>query len=329
MPHVIYNPFDPLTFSKQICFLSGHKLTTTHPPIHVFPSWLLEHYVLQDKPFKLLDDSITTYSELKIPCAASVNQKITDLEKEIACAFISGYEAVKRLPSIRIFQWVGKLIYGILFNEISIGIRQQTTVGQPFTLSQSLIHKFRNLHSMLQSIIQPIQFEDNLPWSIQVVPIQSTTDTFSYRDEINTLTFSLKMRDFGIIACLQDNGTNKVYHQNLLTKMVGQALDPIQFEELCGRFFYSNYLFNRLPDYMILPTDDAIYIEAMSLKGTSNKPLFDSWQNKIYGQVLESFWKPWHIPLSDVLKNPEMPLSFLLEDTGEIKAFQNIKYPPS
>ncbi|MNN65352.1 hypothetical protein D3C81_1808480 [compost metagenome] len=54
----------------------------------------------------------------------------------------------------------------------------------------------------------------------------------------------------------------------------------------------------------------------MPLADMSMKPIFDHWQNKTYGQVLENFWKPWGLTLFEIIKNPEQPISFLLDDQG-------------
>lgn len=314
----LYKPFEHLNFSKQSCFLSGEKLQSTEEEIHVFPLWLMQEYVLQDKPFKLLDESMSTYSHMKLPCSGKVyDQAIEPLEEEIRTAFLSGYDSVKLLPELKLFQWIGKMVYGILFNEIRIGMIQQKAKGEEFIFSQSLVHKFGNLHLMLQTLTQAIVFEGNLPWSIRVFKIDAQQDLFNYRDEINTLTYSLAMKDFGIIACLQDNGTNAIYHKDILTKINNNPLHPAQFEEISARFFYSNYLFNRLPEYTVMPTEDAVYIEAMPLRGMSNKPLFDVWQNKTFAQVLENFWKPWGILLFEILKDPENPISYLLDKDQE------------
>jgi hypothetical protein len=168
---------------------------------------------------------------------------------------------------------------------------------------------------MLQSLILPVVFEGASPWSIKVFEL-TEEQPFSYRDEINTLVFSLKIKNCGIIACLQDNGESLSYHREILKKIDQNPLHPIQFEELCARFFYSAYLFNRLPEYTILQTPEEIFIEAMPLR-ISSKPVYDEWQVKTYGQVLENFWKPWGLLLFEIIKNPEKPMSFLLDDQGE------------
>ncbi len=328
MSSTLYKPFESLNFSKKHCFLSGEQLQSPEEEIAVFPVWLMQEYKLGDQPFKLLDESMSTYKDMKLPCSNSTYaQGIEPLEEEIRSAFLKGYSSVIQIPEIKLFQWIGKMVYGILFNEIRIGIRQQKAKNEEFVFSQSLIHKFSNLHLMLQSMIRPIMFDGNAPWTIRIFKIENKQDLFNYRDEINTLTYSLSMKDFGIIACLQDNGTNGSYHKEILEKIKDQVLHPIQFEEICGRFFYSNYLFNRLPEYTIMPTEEVIYMEAMPLRGMSNKPLFDLWQNKVYGQVLENFWKPWGLLLFEIIRNPEKPLSYLIDEDQNFMPAASLQLP--
>ncbi len=319
MPEQIYNPFTTFNFSNRNCFLTGQTLTTEEEKIQVFPQWLMSRYKLEDMPFKMLDESMATYKDLKIPCAANINETFLEpFETEIAAAFDIGYEAVKKLDELKLFQWAGKLLYGIIFNEVQSGIKLQHSKGEEFNISQSIIHKFSNMHLMLQSLNLPIIFEDFKPYSFFLFKVDNNIEEFGYRDEINTLTFSLRIKDFGLIICLQDNGANEFYHKEIFQKIKDETLHPIQFEEFCGRVFYSAYLFNRLPEYNILPVGDDIYLEAMPLRGMSSKPLFDDWMNKIYGQVLETFWKNWGFLRLEIIKNPERPMSFLFNTDGSL-----------
>ncbi|WP_109609944.1 hypothetical protein [Mucilaginibacter oryzae] len=320
MPAQIYSPFANFNFSNNKCFLTGQNVNPTEERIQVFPQWLMSRYELEDKPFKLLDESMATYKDLKLPCTAEVNELYLEpLENEIAAAFDGGYEALKALNPDRLFQWAGKLLYGIIFNEIQAGIKLQHSQGEEFNISQSIIHKFNNLHMMLQSLNLPIEFDGFKPYSLVLFKVDNADNVFGYRDEINTMTFSLRVNDFGLIICLQDNGANARYHKEALDKIEGQTLHPIQFEELNARFFYSAYLFNRLPEYDIFTIEDVISIEALPLRGTSSKPLFDDWMNKTYGQVLENFWKNWGFLLLEIIRNPEKPMSFLFDAEGNFK----------
>lgn len=313
----IYHPFSNFNFSNSKCFLTGQPLSSTEEKIQVFPQWLMSAHNLQDQPFKLLDESIATYKDLKIPCSATVNEAFLEpLEAEVSEAFAKGYDGVKALDELRLFQWVSKLMYGIVFNEIQSGIKQQHAQGEEFTISQALIHRFGHLHMMLQSINLPIQFEDFKPYSLFLFKVDNKEEEFGYRDEINTQTFALRIKDFGLVMCLQDNGCNGGYQHEVYEKIKDETLHPIQFEEFSGRVFYSNYLFNRLPEYEVMPLGDDILIEALPLRGFTGKPLFDEWTNKTYGQVLENFWKNWGFLLLEIIKNPNQPMSFLFNPDG-------------
>lgn len=323
-----FNPFERLQFSNNVCFLSGEKLTSSEETIPVFPTWLMQRFNLEDVPFKLLDESMATYRNLQLPCSARVfEEAILPLEARIQSAFEAGYNAVKELDPVILFQWISKVVYGMLYNEVKIGIKQQQAIGEDFTFSQALRHKFLNLHYMLQSLITPMEFEAPKPWTIKVFPVNNPPETFNYRDEINTLVFSLRLDDFGIIACLQDNGVDGIYHKEVLERAADHRLHPIQFEEIAAKFFYSAYLFNRLPEYTYLPTEETVFVEPMPLKGINNKPLFDFWQNKTYAQVLENFWKPWGFTLFEIIKDPENPKSFLTDEQEQFLDAASIDLP--
>ena len=328
MPAQIYSPFQKFNFGNRNCFLTGERLQSEEERIQVFPLWLMSRYGLGDQPFKMLDESMATYKHLQLPCSAKVNEQwLEPLETEIAQAFDAGYGAVSKLDELKLFQWAGKLLYGIVYNEMQAGIKQQYAQGEGFNMSEPMKHKFAQLHLALQSINLPIQFEDFTPYSLFLFKVDNRENEFSYRDEINTLTFSLRVKDFGLIICLQDNGANRVYHREVLENIEGNILHPIQFEEFCGRIFYSAYLFNRLPEYSVMPVGEDIYVETIPLLEMSSKPMFDEWTEKTYGQVLENFWKPWGFLLFEIIKDPENPMSFLLDREGNFINESAIELP--
>lgn len=321
-----YNPFEDFTFDTVRCFLTGEKLKD---PLFfpVFPKWILKEYGLEDMPFKMLDENVKRYSDLTLPCCQRVYDRLEALDKQAEEAFKGGYKGVSRLDSDFLFQWIAKWVYGIIFNEIQVGIRQQVMSGEPLNFSQTLMQKFRNLHTMLQSLIHDVEFENQSPYSILIFEVDNPENTYNYRDEINTLVFSLRIKDLGIIACLQDNEANLRYHQEALDDVRSKKLHPIQFEELCARFFYSCYLFNRLPDYMVTSLDEKIFIEPMSLLGVNSRPVFDHWQSKTYGQVLENFWKPWGYTLFEIIKDPENPMSFIYDEEKNVMSTDQVNLP--
>ena len=322
----LYQPFKKLQFDNIFCFLSGESLTDKKQKISVFPQWLIDSYELDKRPLKMLDESVLTYADIFLPCADATKIKLDELENTIQKAFEGGFDEVKKVDETLLFQWVAKTVYGMIFKEIQTAIKQQKHSAEGFNMSQGLIHKFGMLHQMLQSVIQPVIFENFKPFSLFICPITNSEQDFFYRDEINTLTFSLKMKNFGLLMNLQDNGANKIYHDDVCSKVNGKTLHPIQFEELCAKVFYSAYLFNRLPEYHVLEVDRVFYIEPMPLRGMISKPIFDEWQFKTYGQVLENFWKPWGFLLLEIIKNPNEPMSFLFDKSGEFVEAEKIDF---
>lgn len=308
----VYQPFKNFDFKYKNCFLSGDTFNTPIVEIPILPEWLLKvANFTGEEQIKLLDESVRSYNALKVPCNTELLAHFLEpLEEKIANAFASGYAAVSELNEVELFRWIGKFMYSLIYIEMNAAVRLQQLSADGVNMSQGLMHKFGNLHTMIQGLYLDVVFEDFSPWSILVVPLEDANTPFSFRDEINTMTFSMKLGDFGIIACLQDNGTNKKYHAELLAQIEGKTLSAPQFEELCARFYYSAYLFNRLPEYAILPVEGSIYIDAMPLRGTLNKPLFDHWQHKTYAQVLQDFWKPWGHTLFEIIKDPIKPISY-------------------
>jgi hypothetical protein len=239
----IYQPFKNFDFKYKSCFLSGDTLKTPITEINVLPDWLLAlaNFSGQEQ-IKLLDESVRSYNTLKVPVNTEIlTQFLEPLEHKISKAFEGGYAEVSKLDELDLFKWVGKFMYSLIYIEMNAAIKLQQLSADGVNMSQGLMHKFGNLHTMIQSIYLNVDFEDFEPWSIVVVPLADQDHYFSFRDEINTMTFSLKLKDFGIILCLQDNGTNKRFHKEILDQIAGKALLEQQFEELCARFFYSAY----------------------------------------------------------------------------------------
>lgn len=310
MKHSLYQAFQRFDFRNDKCFLSGSPENTLM--IDVLPEWLMKmaNYSGHEK-IKLLDESIKEFKDLRVPIHPQCfSDAVAPLDFRIAQAFEKGYAAVLELPELDLFHWMGKLLYGMFYVEMESALRQGQLSNKGNNMSQKLMFRFNNLHFMLQGLFRPLQYEGFKPWSIVVVPLQEKNMHFAFRDELNSLSFSVKFKDFGIVASLQDNGYGLKYHHELLKQIQGQALTDVQFEELSARFFYSSYLLNRVPEYHIFELDEVVYIDAMPLEGMQAMPIFDVWKHDIYGQVLANFWEFHGITKFEIAKDPQSPLSF-------------------
>lgn len=317
MPIELFNPFETLHFDSKTCFLTGNDLQETDEPICIFPDWILDRFSLREKRFRLLDQvSGIRYEDLKLPCSDEVKQAFDVLDEEIKKAFESGYEEVKKIPEEKLFLWMAKIVYGVIYNEICLEISRATRrpKGKAFELSKLLRQRFGKLHLMLQSLIVPMEFKDPKPWTIRIVKLKYSKDTFNYKDEPTNLNFSLGMNGFGIVACLQDNGSVGKNQQEIIDKISDKILHPIQFEELCSRFLYANYLLRKQSQHIIEATDEKVIIESVPFDESFTDPLFAAWDDQMFSHVLEGYWEPWGFTKKEIINMADSPISFLEND---------------
>ncbi|CAM3456906.1 hypothetical protein [Aequorivita lipolytica] len=309
MSLTLFNPFEDLIFDEHFCFLSG-KLTTE--TMSVFPGWLMDHFKFGEEKIEMMDKTKSyTYSDLELPCSLEVKEAFEELDLKIQAAYKGGFEGMASLDEELIFQWTGRIVYGLLYYEMVYERDRLLKKGEDFQLSAVLKERFGNFHLMLQSLIEPVSFVGKKPWSISIFQLKYSSDIFSYRDDTVNLMFSMGVNGFGIIACLQDNGVIGEKQKDILDKIKSHTLHPIQFEELYARFHYSDYIYQYKAEYKIENQDDGIKIEALPAKVIGSKPLFGFWDENIFAQLLANYWQVYGIEREDILKFQKPPLSFL------------------
>lgn len=297
--------------SDSTCFLTGEDLLNGEK-LQVFPDWILERFGMRGSRFRLIDNKQPLlYEELVLPCSVKVKDAFDKLEKEAEVALNGGYEAIKDFPEEKLFQWMGKMVYGVLYHDLLSAKQQHERERETFRISPVLEERFGLFHFMLQSVMMPFEFKGLMPWSITVVRLKYSKDVFNYRDDSVNLIFSLGMNGFGIIATLQDNGVVKKEHCEVIEKIGETILHPVQFEELCARFLYSNYLLQYKPKFKIGSEGEKVLVEAIPIEAMNEKPLFGQWDENTYANVLTEYWKPWGLAKHDVVKPPNAPISFL------------------
>jgi len=308
----LYNPFATLHFDEHSCFLSGDDLNGNNEIINVFPDWVLDDYDFRERNFEMMDTvNQTTYGALTLPCSKRVKKAMDELDAEVKSAFDKGFEAVEALDHQKLFLWAGRMVYGVLYQELMIERMRSEKRGIEFELSKTLKKRFAYFHLMLQSLISPVRFTENKAWSIALVRLKYSKDIFNYRDDAVNLIFSLGFNGFGIIAVLQDNGVLYNEYKGLLSKTSGKVLHPVQFEELCARFLYSNYLLQYPKNFSIRESKDGITIDALPVIPEDGKPLFKPWIPKTFGQVLHDYWSPWGFTEKEIFDSQNVPVSFL------------------
>lgn len=330
MSFPFYNPFENIFLDSKTCFLTGADLPDENHRINIFPDWILDRFALRGKTFTMMDQvSSFFYEDLKLPCSPRVVQAFGKLDEEIKNVFDAGYEGVRTIDTHKLFLWMGKIVYGILYHDLLIEKDRLRKLDKEFVLSPRLKERFSLFHLMLQSLVSPVTFKGLRPWSVSVVRLKYSKDIFNYRDDPVRLMFSLGMNRFGIIACLQDNGMVQQRQEDILTKIGDIELHPIQFEELCARFYYSNYLLATRPHYNIKDDQSGgITLEVAAGNNGEENPRFEKWDEKMFARVLAGYWEPWGLRINDIITVPNDPISFLINEyTQEFISPDTIKFP--
>ncbi|MDD3723405.1 MAG: hypothetical protein PHW92_13140, partial [Lutibacter sp.] len=108
------------------------------------------------------------YSDLKLPCSLEVKKAFNELDVKIQAAYNMGFEGMASLDEELLFQWTGRMVYGLLYYEMLYERDRLLRLGKEFALSTALRERFGRFHLMLQSIIEPVSFVGRKPWSITV-----------------------------------------------------------------------------------------------------------------------------------------------------------------
>ena len=305
----LFNPFQDLIFDEQFCFLTG-DLTTDK--MSVFPEWLMDHFKFGSDKIEMIDKSKSyQYQDLQLPCSPRVKNAFEKLDEQVQKAYQKGFEGMAELDEQSLFLWTGRMVYGHLYYEMRYERDRLLKHGQNFDLSSNLCERFGNFHLMMQSIVEPIAFIGQKPWSIAVFPLKYSEDIFSYRNDAINLLFQFGVQGFGFIACLQDNGIIGEKQKDILGKMKGHVLHPIQFEELYARFHYSDYLLQYKAEYKVENIDNGITIEAIPISDKANRPVFGFWDEEVFAQLLTNYWSVYGIQREDILQFQKPSLSFL------------------
>lgn len=318
----LYRAFERKRYGLQTCFLCGRRLARTHgTEEHVFPRWIQERFGLWNQHLGLLNGTLIPYRQLTIPCCAQCNNEdLSRLENTMRTAVEQGVEAVRALPPLTLFQWMGKIYYGLLYKEHFLR-RQRSGRTKTKIVSRDMLECFKLHHFFLQSIKRPVYFPTSFPASIFVHRIQCARDIrrqFDFRDLPHFVGLSIRLGAVGLIAVLQDGGVQAEVMGDTHREFYERDLHPLQFAELTARTFYKATLMNRSPKYTIAETDGHIMVLQMPIMGFSAKPVYDEWNDADFARVMSVHSG---YPVDVIHPGPGQNYSWLRNDQGDFPQF--------
>jgi hypothetical protein len=284
-------------FGWRICFLCGRELAEERGDCndindtgeHVIPLWIQNRFNILNERLQLLNGTTIPYRQLKIPCCYECNHDyLAPYEHQIQATVEIGASAVAALDQKVLFTWLGKIFYGLLYKELLLPVdRAKPAKGQ--IAPRELLLQYQFHHLFLQSVRLPIVFQDFFPASFFIFEAQQPTHPrlqFDFRDSLNELFISIRVGKVAIIGALQDSGSLSAYFAELQQRFRHIALHPLQYLEIVARLAYQASLFNRIPKYVSSADAGRLVFRQMSLAGLSAKPIYDTFDEAQYAQVL-------------------------------------------
>lgn len=281
-----------MDLNDDTCFLCGEPLDDRRTREHVFPKWLQHRHDLWSKELTLLNGTHISYSQLTIPCCDSCNNDhLGKLENTVRQAIHGGYAAAAELPPLTIYQWLGKIFFGILRKELRLLLNRRDP-SEGTIVQDDLLERFATLHVFLQSIRQPFQFVGAMPFSTLVVNLHNrdSQDDYFFRDSLPLTVASLRTKEVGFIVALQDAGIIRETYGKYVDAVAGRKLMPIQFDELYAKTLYQVALLNRTPKFVTGTNMDPTIpttVHMLPIGGLSSKPVADDWIQADFVDILE------------------------------------------
>lgn len=295
------NVFETQTLDPTRCFLCGVPLTNSNrSDEHVFPKWLQRKVGLWDQELLLLNNTSIPYRQLAIPCCMDCNNgPLANLERVVREALTAGYDAARQLHDHLLFQWCGKIFYGVLFKELCV-LADRSKPDESGILGPEELNHFFTFHLFLQSIRLPFTFVDFVPYSVFLFETHAYNEpprNFDFLDMAFVLypnegvyrlypACAIRVADVGLICLFEDHGMQKKFMQAEYGRLHGHPLHPVQFTELAIRAMYKNTTLSYVAHYTSLQDPDSGQVQVMWHRPPPG-PVWNDWNDRDYAR---HFW---------------------------------------
>lgn len=318
-PHQIFERIMNKKFKSSCCFLCGINLTSEVESVeHIFPKWLQEKFNLWDKKLILSNGTSIPYRSLTIPCCIGCNTvHLSKLESYVKSKCDAGYQEFQNMDRGRLFLWLGKMFYGILYKELFLPNNRKQSKTNTIA-SVELLESVRSLALFLQQIRERHQFEGFFPASIFVVETKCLDQLdfqWDFFDDIAGTFIGIRMGTLGVIANLRDAGAIEETRESL-KQFFQIPLHPLQFQELAAHVAYRSLLLSKESRFVSDTDGNMVTTRLLPLHGLSNKPLFGIWNASDYARVLARFTR---LPFKELNPSGKLVWSWMIDENDKIR----------
>jgi len=306
-----YRPFDTNDFVYERCFLCGNDFDSVErTDEHVFPKWPQHEFNLWNESLHLVNNSLIQYRFLTIPCCKICNGvHLSAMERKFIMLRDRKFVALDKDDEKIIFQWTAKILYGTLYKELSLLLDRRQSGGGAI-LSPEIITSYSTLHLFLQSIRIPTEFNAPKPWSVFVFNYDN--DRFHYINDIERLSFSIKLGNVGVTITFEDNNIIEGFLEPL-KKLEPIILNDIQFFEVTSKVFYAKRLALNAPYYSTAYHEPSNSMQVNSMGSIRGR----DWSDEEYGASLEFMLRRAGFNIRNSIYENGSLTSFLVDENGE------------
>lgn len=232
---------ESLELTEAECFLCANPIIDGHyTQEHVIPAWVQRRHSLWNQRLVLLNGTDMPYRQLTVPCCDDCNRnRLRPIEDSLCQTVDVGHKAVKAIPGERLFLWLSKIFFGILYKELFLLLDRSDPTG-PAIITPEFLRQYKIQRFFLQQAREKVRLVDFSPGSVFVFPMQPLPrpeQEWDLCDNVDTQFIGCRVGKVALFACLGDGGAQQYYEEEF-GDIQDMPLHPLQFRELCARFSY-------------------------------------------------------------------------------------------
>jgi hypothetical protein len=191
------------------CFLCGAVVDRSQrSKEQVFPQWMQHEFNLWNQKLTLFNRTMIPYRQIVITCCKVCNTgPLSQLEDEVKSAFIQGADAVRQLDRERLFLWLAKFYYGLLFRDLTLAVdRSDPSLGM--IMDQETLQGVGLHHLLLRRLKGQVAWKE-FPASIFIFDAMTSANkrhNFDYSDSLEQPFVTMRCNSTYLVAFLQDFG---------------------------------------------------------------------------------------------------------------------------
>jgi hypothetical protein len=273
------------------CFLCAKPLLECDYTLeHVVPAWAQRRFDLWDQRLELINGTFIAYRQLTVPCCVTCNRvHLRALEDSIADCSRAGRSAIAALEKRAVFLWLGKILYGILYKELSLLLDRSDPQSQTI-ITADFLKKYRTHRLLLQEVRNRVRLTHGDYGSVFVWDAQDLPDhtmEWDLVDNVDTCFVGCRVGRVALFGALADGGALQTWEPNY-NDIRDLRLHPVQFRELAAQFSYLSAIATRTPKYTIISGRPHSVVQN-PLGGFSAKPLFEDFDPSVYARFLSHY----------------------------------------